>query len=257
MDYRENYYDDYEDDPEIYEEDLEFDDFETYYAPAPAPPAPAGITLTVPGPGCITIATLLVCAGLAIFLLKVASGIAGPSTGRAIAVAAAEALQAAPPAADPALAANSEAANAACQVSNLFPEKVLRWCGLISHYASTHNLSPDLVAALIWQESGGNETAFSRSGAVGLMQVMPSDGPSASFMCVNGPCFSDRPTTAELQDPEFNIAWGTRYLAGLLNRKGDLREALKSYGPMNVGYYYADIVLGLFERYKTPTPAAP
>ncbi len=136
-----------------------------------------------------------------------------------------------------------------CAVSNRFPPAVLQWCGLITRYANKRGLPSDLVAALIWQESGGDPLAYSGSGAVGLMQVMPRDGLAASFTCVNGPCFSSRPTTRELQDPEYNIAFGTRLLAGLLGRHGDIREALRFYGPNNVGYYYADKVFGLFQRY--------
>lgn len=136
-----------------------------------------------------------------------------------------------------------------CKVSSMFPEDVRQWCALITTYAEKHDLSPDLIAALIWLESGGDEVAYSHSGAVGLMQVMPRDGPAASFMCANGPCFSDRPTIKELKDPEFNIAFGTRYLARLLQRSGNLREALRSYGPMDAGYSYADKVLGIFQKY--------
>lgn len=147
-------------------------------------------------------------------------------------------------------AVGSNASEAACNVSGLFPNKVLRWCSLITYYAARHELNPDLLAALIWLESGGNEIAYSKSGAVGLMQVMPKDGLASSFMCVNGPCFADRPTITELQDPEFNVAYGTRMLAGLLRRHGSLREALRYYGPMNVGYYYADKVLGIYQRYR-------
>ena len=136
-----------------------------------------------------------------------------------------------------------------CLISSEFPEKILQWCSLITHYAVKRGLEPDLIAALIWQESGGNPSAFSASGAVGLMQIMPRDGLSASFMCVNGPCFTNRPSISELEDPEFNISYGTKMLAGLHTRSGDLREALKSYGPMNVGYSYADKVLGIWKRY--------
>ncbi len=136
-----------------------------------------------------------------------------------------------------------------CRVSAKFPESILQWCNLITYYADKRDLEPDLVAALIWQESGGKPQAYSSSGAVGLMQVMPSDGLAASFMCVNGPCFSNRPTISELEDPEFNIAYGSKMLAGLQARTGDLREALKSYGPMNVGYSYADKVIGIFQKY--------
>lgn len=136
-----------------------------------------------------------------------------------------------------------------CRLSAGFPQKIQQWCGLITKHAEKRGLPPDLVAALILQESGGNPDAYSHSGAVGLMQVMPSDGLAASFICANGPCFADRPSAAELYDPSFNISYGTKMLAGLVNKTGSYREALKSYGPMNVGYYYADIVLRLFERY--------
>lgn len=138
-----------------------------------------------------------------------------------------------------------------CQVSPAYPDDIRQWCELITHYASQNNLSPDLVAALIWQESGGNPVAYSKSGAVGLMQVMPRDGIAANFMCKNGPCFAKRPTINELEDPIFNIEYGTRMLAGLVNRNGNLRDALKAYGPMDMGYYYADKVLGIYESYKS------
>lgn len=138
-----------------------------------------------------------------------------------------------------------------CAISERFPQNIRRWCDLITYYAAQYGLDPDLVAALVWLESGGNEQAYSRSGAVGLMQIMPRDGKAASFMCANGPCFRDRPSIEELRDPEFNIAWGTRFLAGLIRKKGDLREALKSYGPMDVGYSYSDKVLSIFNRYKS------
>jgi soluble lytic murein transglycosylase-like protein len=133
-----------------------------------------------------------------------------------------------------------------CSVSDGYPAPVRRWCALITHYARQYSLSPNLVAALILQESGGDPEAYSRNGAVGLMQVMPRDGLAASFMCANGPCFQGRPSSQELQDPEFNIAFGTRYLAGLVSRHGNLRDALKYYGPIGMDYYYADKVLSIY-----------
>lgn len=136
-----------------------------------------------------------------------------------------------------------------CEVSNNYPESVLQWCDLITIYAEKFELSPDLIAAMIWQESGGKPRAYSKSGAVGLMQVMPRDGLAASFMCKNGPCFAKRPTIDELQDPEFNIKYGTKMMARLINQRGNIREALKSYGPKDVGYYYADKVLGIYSQY--------
>ncbi len=137
-----------------------------------------------------------------------------------------------------------------CKVSSKFPENIRQWCHWITQYAEINGLPPDLIAALIWQESGGNPMAYSHSGAVGLMQVMPRDGIAASFMCPNGPCFANRPTISELQEPRFNIEYGTSMLAGLLMKYGDLREALRSYGPKDVGYRYADKVLDIYYTYK-------
>ena len=98
------------------------------------------------------------------------------------------------------------------------------------------------------QESGGNPDAYSHSGAVGLMQVMPRDGLAAGFMCVNGPCFGSRPSMSELYDPEFNVSYGTRMLSGLVAKRGSVRDGLMAYGPANVGYYYADKVLAIYEN---------
>lgn len=144
-------------------------------------------------------------------------------------------------------AAKTGAKSGTCKVSGSFPDKIRQWCDDITRYSKKVGLDPDLVAALIWQESGGNPVAYSKSGAVGLMQVMPQDGIAASFMCVNGPCFTNRPTIAELQDPAFNIQYGTGMLANLVAKYGDIREALVYYGPRDVGYYYADKVLGIYE----------
>ncbi|MGW8226618.1 MAG: transglycosylase SLT domain-containing protein [Anaerolineales bacterium] len=137
--------------------------------------------------------------------------------------------------------------SSSCAISQSFPGSVRQWCNQIMRHASKNNLDPNLVAAIIWQESGGDPSAYSKSGAVGLMQVMPRDGIAADFQCVNGPCFTTRPTIDELQKPNFNIKYGTGMIAGLLNKYGDTREALKYYGPMNVGYYYADKVLSIYQ----------
>ena len=121
------------------------------------------------------------------------------------------------------------------------------WCDLIAKVAKEDSLDPLLIAAVIWQESGGDPLAFSSSGAVGLMQIMPSDGIAASNICINGPCFADRPTIAELQDSEFNIRYGCRMLADLIVQRGSKKEALFAYGPENIGYEYADTVWGLYQ----------
>lgn len=136
-----------------------------------------------------------------------------------------------------------------CSLPSSFPDTLLQWCEIITFYANQNNLDPKLIAAVMLQESGGNKDAYSASGAVGLLQVMPRDGIAAQFMCINGPCFASRPTIAELSDPEFNISFGSKMLAGLISKRGSIRDGLKAYGPMNIDYRYADIVLSIYNNY--------
>jgi len=177
---------------------------------------------------------------------------AQPSAGQAASVVEASTQPATPQEAQP-VVEQSSAENAPelgnCQVSPTFPESIRQWCGVITRMAQEQGLPADLIAAVIWQESGGDPGAISRSGAIGLMQVMPRDGKAASFACVNGPCFSGRPHSDELHDPEFNVEYGTQMLAKLFERHGNLRDALKAYGPMDRGYTYADRVLALYRQY--------
>ena len=147
-------------------------------------------------------------------------------------------------------ASQHHSSNTGCSLPDSYPEKVRRWCEPIARYAQETGLPANLIAAVMLQESGGNPDAYSHSGAVGLMQVMPRDGIATKFMCINGPCFASRPTIDELKDPDFNIAYGTRMLANLYERNGSYREALFRYGPMDVGYRYADLVLTIWENYQ-------
>lgn len=141
-----------------------------------------------------------------------------------------------------------------CGLSSKFPNSILKWCDEITRMAEKYHVPPDLIASIIWIESGGNPSAYSHSGAVGLMQVMPRDGLAGQFQCANGPCFANRPTMEQLQDPLFNIQYGTRMLAGLIKRHGSLRDALRAYGPMDAGYSYADKVLAIYRKYGKDEP---
>lgn len=138
----------------------------------------------------------------------------------------------------------------ACDVSPKYPTAILKWCQLITDNAQKTALPADLIAAVILQESGGNHLAYSQSGAVGLMQIMPSDGLAGTFTCSNGPCFKNRPSAGELQDPAFNIQFGTQMLKRLTAKLGSYREALRSYGPMDMGYAYADRVLQIYANHQ-------
>jgi hypothetical protein len=98
---------------------------------------------------------------------------------------------------------------------------------LVAHAGATHNLDVDLLASVIRAESGGNIHAVSRTGAQGLMQLMP--GTAAKL----GVTDSFR--------PDENINGGTAYLDALLLRYHDnLALALAAYnaGPAAVDKYH-------------------
>jgi soluble lytic murein transglycosylase-like protein len=152
-------------------------------------------------------------------------------------------VAAATPAASTTQSEAQSALSANCSLS--LPDSISNWCNLIEQAAQKYNVPAQLIAAVMLQESGGQVGVISASGAVGLLQVMPSDGIAASFMCGSGPCFASRPTTRQLLDPAFNIDYGVHMLAALTQKYGSEREALKAYGPYDVGYYYADKVLAI------------
>lgn len=122
--------------------------------------------------------------------------------------------------------------------------------GLIDKYASKNNLDSDFIKALIKQESGFQSGAKSHCGAMGLMQLMPA---TAASLGVNN-----------AYDPEENIAGGTKYLKGLLDKfQGNKELALAAYnaGPGAVNKYggippyketqnYVKNVLSNYQNYK-------
>ncbi len=120
-------------------------------------------------------------------------------------------------------------------------ENVQHWCPLIRKYSLENNLDPALIAALITIESGGKPDAISYQGAVGLMQIMPKDNTKTNQF---DHFFTDRPTTTQLLDPEFNIKYGTSLLAGLIHYWGSIEAGIYRYGP---AYHptYTGMVLGI------------
>lgn len=131
-------------------------------------------------------------------------------------------------------------------LSQKYPSAIQQWRTLIEKSAGDHNLDPNLIAAVIMQESGGDANAYSSSGAVGLMQVIPRDGIAADFICGDNPCFRKRPTIMELIEPAFNIEYGAWLLEDLFNFQGNWRAALRAYGPMDADFNYADLVLQIY-----------
>ena len=77
----------------------------------------------------------------------------------------------------------------------------------VEKYSTLYNVEKELVQAVMREESGFKEQATSKTGAVGLMQIMPETGEWIAEQ------LNDRNT--DLYEVERNIRYGTWYLSEL------------------------------------------
>lgn len=114
----------------------------------------------------------------------------------------------------PFLAAVAASAMAAAGATAYEPEIA----AAVGSVQEVHPVPSALVKAIITAESGWNPRAVSRSGALGLMQLMPGTAAKTGVR------------REELFIPERNILAGTRLLAVLLRHyDGDVVSALVAY----------------------------
>ena len=147
----------------------------------------------------------------------------------------------------------------------------LKYVNEIETAGFIYNVDPALIASVINEESSFDNLCESPSGAIGLMQIMPS---TAEWLAVR--MGIDDYEKNKLYNAEFNINMGTFYLRYLLDRFDDEYTSLCAYNageglvrlwlkeseyssnsvnldttPYSTTNIYAEKVLKNIDRYKT------
>ena len=96
---------------------------------------------------------------------------------------------------------------------------------IVARHAAANNVPEDLVRRVIKRESGGRAHVVS-AGNYGLMQIKLATARGVGYTG----------TAAGLHDPETNLTYAVRYLAGAYRAAhGDFDRAVRYYA---AGYYY-------------------
>jgi soluble lytic murein transglycosylase-like protein len=112
---------------------------------------------------------------------------------------------------------------------------------MVASHAAANNVPEALVHRVIVRESKYHPSLVGRGGTIGLMQIKL---PTARGLGYTG-------DAAGLRDPDTNLAWGVKYLAGAYRAaNGDHGRAVRYYAS---GYYYA----AKRHRFEQPKVAAP
>jgi soluble lytic murein transglycosylase-like protein len=112
---------------------------------------------------------------------------------------------------------------------------------MVASHARANNVPEALVHRVIVRESKYHANLVGRGGTIGLMQIKL---PTARGLGYTG-------DAAGLRDPDTNLAWGVKYLAGAYRAaNGDHSRAVRYYAS---GYYYA----AKRQRFEQPKVAAP
>ena len=112
---------------------------------------------------------------------------------------------------------------------------------MVASHARANNVPEALVHRVIVRESKYHPGLVGRGGTIGLMQIKL---PTARGLGYTG-------DAAGLRDPDTNLAWGIKYLAGAYRAaNGDHSRAVRYYAS---GYYYA----AKRQRQERPMMAVP
>lgn len=113
-----------------------------------------------------------------------------------------------------------------CHSNTHLAKKARIYQKTIQIYSRIYDVDPELIHAIVRQESCFNEGAKSRVGAIGLMQLMPQ---TALGLRISDPW-----------NPEHNIQGGIKYISQMLKMfNGEEKLAIAAYnaGPGNVNKY--------------------
>lgn len=103
----------------------------------------------------------------------------------------------------------------------IYPTK---YKGYVLYSAERYGLDKALVYAVIKAESDFDESAVSRSGAIGLMQILPSTG-----KWIADELGRDDFVVDELYDPKTNVEFGCFYLDYLKQKFSDINAVICAY----------------------------
>jgi len=147
--------------------------------------------------------------------------------------------------------------------TGLSPRERLALAHTIVEESERYGVEVEMILAVIYSESGFHNFARSSTGALGLMQILPSTGRTLAERA-GVPWEGPR----SLLDPNLNVRLGTSYLRWLYKRYGRWDRALAAYyvGPGAVDRMlrhgepvpeaYATRVLSRFKMVQTPPESA-
>lgn len=154
-----------------------------------------------------------------------------------------------------------------CAIDANWPAAIQQWCGWITQYANQFGIDPNMVAAVMKQESNGRKDALGLACDTGLMQVMPSDGKLdgtlktskcdlengsvANYNTRFNSVFRNRPTMEQLWVPQYNIFVGAQMIGAGYGSSGSYRTTLTGY---NGSSTYPDAVFGHYQQYVGTPP---
>jgi len=129
--------------------------------------------------------------------------------------------------------------------------RVEKFKPFVQQYAKKHDISKNLIYAIIQTESNFNQFAVSGAGAIGLMQVVPASAGRDAYKYKKGKTWT--PTKSYLFNAKNNIELGSAYLQ-LLNKKylsGISNQISKEYCVISAYNTGSGNVLKIFSSNRT------